>query len=213
MPSDPPSPPSEEQSRLRRWGATLLRVAFDVVKQPVLKIALLIPLAVIGAVAWSWFVQLEALTFPSTPGEITGNEWAAQEHEQKLEYAYSVGGAAFRGSGLRRDGIWLGPADEERARNYPVGKRVEVYYKPSDPQVSLLEPGLTLQHVLLLTPMAVLLGVIVIALVAPHWLLRRLLRPLGFRFPGDAPPGPRSRRRPRPSSTGAWGKPQPPSDL
>jgi hypothetical protein len=106
--------------------------------------AALLVVALIWDVAGSWFAQLEALTFPSTPGVITRNE-GAEPFEQKIEYAYSVGGAAFRGRGLRRDETWMPwrAEDDERAKNYPVGQRVAVYYKPSDPQDSLLEPGLT----------------------------------------------------------------------
>jgi hypothetical protein len=96
--------------------------------------------------AESWYVTVEAQTFLSTPGIITRNtgKWCDRE----LEYDYSVGGVAFHGSGLRRDHIRNMPDDDELVKDYPVGKAVPVYYKPGDPRVCSLEPGLTWQHVL-----------------------------------------------------------------
>jgi hypothetical protein len=113
-----------------------------------------------GQLVWSWYAQLETLSFPSTPGVITSNtgEWC----DQGLEYDYAVGGVAFHGSGLRRDHIRFMPEDEERLKDYPVGRRVPVYFKPGNPQVSLLEPGLTWQHVLEGTPVAACVNAMVL---------------------------------------------------
>ena len=52
--------------------------------------------------------------------------------------------------------------DFDRLKGYPVGKHVPVYYKPGNPQVSLLQPGLTWQHVLEGTPAAALASAIVL---------------------------------------------------
>ena len=62
----------------------------------------------------------------------------------QVEYTYTVGGRTFTGSriafGMDKT---LGPRALERVlRPYAVGREVKVYYNPSDPAASFLEPGL-----------------------------------------------------------------------
>jgi hypothetical protein len=165
--------------RVGGWVAPLLQSlaagAAALVGLAAVLAAVVLALSLDLQVAWSWYAQLEALTFPSTPGVITRNtgEWCDRE----LEYDYAVHGVAFHGSGLRRDHIRLMPDDDERVKGYSVGKHVPVYYKPSSPEVSLLEPGLTWQQVLEGTPAVTLVNAMVLGpLIYGLWQIVRRRR-------------------------------------
>ncbi len=62
-----------------------------------------------------------------------------------LDYLYMVGDKILEGHRLNSG--WRCFASEDFVKKilerYPVGKKVEVYYNPARPEVSLLEPGLS----------------------------------------------------------------------
>ncbi len=94
----------------------------------------------------------ESLRWPDVPGKITRSEIVKSSsgsgsnrktsYNLKLAYAFRVDGRAFQG-----DRVWFGPIGRKHAEKqaivnrYPVKKAVRVYYRPSDPTVSVLVPG------------------------------------------------------------------------
>lgn len=117
-----------------------------------------------------------------------------QHYEQEVQYAYSVDGQRFTSNQIRLGSQRSALPDSPEPSNetlrrflddprrvtqeglrggsvvgYPPGKKVTVYYKPDDPQVAVLEPGVTVGTFM------PLLGGIIIALVG-------LLATLGARI-------------------------------
>jgi hypothetical protein len=94
-----------------------------------------------------------SLEWPHTPGTITasfsertcGSYRTFHKWEARIAYRYSVAGIEHRGQRVagtamycdgEREGVtkWL-------AINYPIGKIVEIYFNPSDPDAAFLHPG------------------------------------------------------------------------
>ncbi len=100
--------------------------------------------------AWERF---DSRGWPRVPGSITGNystltclsSKSGRGWEARIVYRYVVDGSAHEAGRVSGDSILCG--DDRREvhgwlnANYPVGKRVEVFYNPSDPDAAFLEPG------------------------------------------------------------------------
>jgi hypothetical protein len=94
--------------------------------------------------------QVMALRFPSTEGVILSGEVTHHDDSDgttygvAIHYSYSVGNCAYEGHRYRydkstsSDSAWANAAVAER----PPGTKVRVYYNPSDPDDSVLAPGL-----------------------------------------------------------------------
>lgn len=64
-----------------------------------------------------------------------------------LKYEFTVSGNRHKGSVVRHS--FMNPSDEDLLEQYPVGKRVTVYYAPSEgTYLSVLEPGFHVDTVL-----------------------------------------------------------------
>ena len=89
-------------------------------------------------------------------------------YRPEISYSYQVDGAEFVGSrpkfGSHMSLSWSEPA-ARATRKYPVGLRVTVWYDTDDPQESVLETGVTMSVLVLLTAGAIFLtlGVGIIA--------------------------------------------------
>jgi len=61
-----------------------------------------------------------------------------------LEYLYMVGDRILEGHRLNSGWRCFASEDyiKEVLKKYPAGKKVEVYYNPQNPEISMLEPGL-----------------------------------------------------------------------
>ena len=106
--------------------------------------------AFFGGIAYR---QVRSLRYETTTGVVTAS--AVQEHESTdlggprhtysaaVKYHYFVAGKAYSGDRYR---YVQGSSSDDSAwqvvGEYPVGKRVPVYYCPEDPADSLLHPGL-----------------------------------------------------------------------
>lgn len=68
-------------------------------------------------------------------------------HFATIRYEYTVDGTVFKGGRVAfGDHGSSNPAHaDEIVNKYPIGKSVTVYYRPDNPQESLLEPGLKRQ--------------------------------------------------------------------
>jgi hypothetical protein len=72
-------------------------------------------------------------------GEDTEGWWPS------VSYQYSVSGAEYVSDNIEVQDVGSSNTDsfaQEVIQRYPVGKRVQVYYNPQDPAVSVLEPGI-----------------------------------------------------------------------
>ena len=104
------------------------------------------------------FQQVRALTFPTTDGVVTRSEVRTADDTNRLDvaYEYEVGGRRFTGTRYSyaemgtNTRAWHRIADE-----MPVGSKARVSYDPDTPAESLLRPGPTGFHLMLvwfLTP-------------------------------------------------------------
>jgi hypothetical protein len=113
-----------------------------------------VPLVMDAFFGWIAYRQIRALRYDTTTGVVTAS--TVKEHESTdrrggsqhtssaaVTYQYPVAGKAYSGDRLR---YAQGSSDDDSAwqivREYPVGRRVPVYYCPEDPADSLLHPGL-----------------------------------------------------------------------
>jgi len=131
--------------------------------------------------------QTRAVDFPTVPGtvmhsditEIRGSKGSVRRRAN-IRYRYTVDGQEFIGTRVNLSTLALGDGTRQ-ARTvvtaFPVGQAVTVYYDPSAPAESLLQPGLLPEHLL-------------VALFAvPHhligiWLLSTALGSLRRRWSG-----------------------------
>lgn len=92
--------------------------------------------------------------WPTVPGEIVSSELEHKSgrHDGKrittyaagIRYAYEVDGKAYESDQIQLGGSSETSEPEEFERmvkRYPEGKRVKVYYDPTDPATATLEPG------------------------------------------------------------------------
>lgn len=100
------------------------------------------------------FVNARAMrAWPTTSGRIEASNIRTvhyrralggyDRYEPHVEYSYNVAGHAYRGArilvGTRAMYKDLDVASADLARDYPVGRAVQVYYKPDDPAEAILE--------------------------------------------------------------------------
>jgi Protein of unknown function (DUF3592) len=111
----------------------------------------------LGAAAFlpTCYHRNESIRWPVTTGMISRVElkdWIHKPHTDPsfkpvIFYDYTVDGVAHRGERVSfddGDGVRILPREKAAAwidRNYPVGKRLPVYYDPGDPNLAVLEPG------------------------------------------------------------------------
>lgn len=89
----------------------------------------------------------ESLYCPETEGVITESFMDWDRHKKQ----YATIGYSFIVKGEKKIGFQISAKDtnisnEELLTKYPVGKKVEVYYDPDNPENSLLEPGYSWQR-------------------------------------------------------------------
>lgn len=84
----------------------------------------------------------ESVAWPTTEGVVTesrivvyGGEYGPDE-ELEFQYRYEVDGRSYTSSNIR---IGNDPGRKYILSMYPADKRVTVYYRPSNPQISTLE--------------------------------------------------------------------------
>lgn len=125
---------------------------------------------VAGLVATIWGLRViiiarRSLEWPSVEGKIEVSKVSSDEFDllPNIEYSYCIGQRTFQQ-------VLKFPSDitptKEFALNYvekyPIGKKVQVYYNPANPNHSTLEPGLAKGDWLIL---AIGLGMLIIGVL------------------------------------------------
>ena len=103
-----------------------------------------------GVEAWE---SHASASWPHVPGVITGTSTertcssgrGSSRWEAKISYRYNVNGEPRVGHRSTNVRLYCDSRREDvvgwLASHYPVGKPVEVYYNPSDPEAAFLRPG------------------------------------------------------------------------
>ena len=100
----------------------------------------------------------ESLHWPNTEGVITQSfmNWDKdRQHYADIKYSFVVAGETI--TGFQISTREFNTSSEELLKEYPVGKKVTVYYDPDDPYNCYLEPGYSWQSY-----QAFVLGVIIL---------------------------------------------------
>jgi hypothetical protein len=116
--------------------------------------ALLVGVAITAWTLWHIRLGLAARRWPTAAGEIIGvtvrertDLEAAQQFEAVVVYRYRGDGLPYRGEGARYGSGVLGATADwvaaKVSKRYPPGAAVRVYYDPKRPEVSVLEPGVS----------------------------------------------------------------------
>jgi hypothetical protein len=106
-------------------------------------------------------------SWPSVPGVVISQKTFQDEvgADAFAKYRYAVGGKTYTSSRIRfMKGVFILNQPHDAESRYAEGKEVEVYYKPTAPEVSVLEPGATsglnrLYFALLAPALGLVLGV------------------------------------------------------
>lgn len=140
----------------------------------------------IGLGIWGWGVLTNARVsegWPTAAGRVVRSEVehstdseGGDSYLPQIDYRYQVEGQDYENDRVRygENSYSNRRQAEAEAEKYPVGRQVEVYYEPGDPENSVLEPGATLGSYLGVCMGALFLGIGLIA--APLTMLPRLLR-------------------------------------
>jgi len=130
-------------------------------------------------------------SWAQTQGVISQSIWAPprSRHEDgfaQITYNYSLGGQRYEGSNLLPGkNEYSNPEQREKLRQYPVGAIVTVFYDPSHPQDSCLEPGVATSLPFLL------LGVATFFILGGGWFTWRMRKGRAIPFTmyrDEAPP-------------------------
>jgi len=101
--------------------------------------------------AWSVFQSWAAQRWPVISGVVTSTNMEVKPsrlghyYEPHISYTYTVAGTTYKGE-LRRFGesdYSIRSSAEARLARYTVGAPVKVHYDPNDPDLAILELGLS----------------------------------------------------------------------
>lgn len=119
-------------------------------------------LAFDGVLGWAMFQQTRAATFPTTDGVITRSavktvrDSDGNSHRFDVAYTYTVAGQRYAGTRYSSTEMGTNTLAWHKVRDeLPVGSRVSIAYNPNAPAESMLKPGFTGFHLMLvwfLTP-------------------------------------------------------------
>ncbi len=116
------------------------------------------PFFLIGACVFCWglsdvYEGWSSQRWEKVAGEVVQSQvkhfQGAGSHENylpKIKYTYHQGGQLFEGDRVQIKGQIVNRTKEEAyqvVKQYSVGKKVDVFVNPSNPQDAVLEPGLT----------------------------------------------------------------------
>lgn len=140
----------------------------------------------IGLGIWGWGVLTNARTseaWPTVEGRVVRSEVdhstdseGGDSYLPQIDYTYTLDGMQYENDRVRfgENSYSFRRQAEAEVERYPVGRRVDVYYEPGNPENSVLEPGATLGSYLGVCLGAMFLGIGLVS--APLTLLPRLLR-------------------------------------
>lgn len=121
-------------------------------------ILLLLLFFAIGAVimffGWRTVANAQAsASWPSVPGQVISSTVTRQSDSDgsvsfspEVSYRYQVGSQSYQGRRIKfgENAYGFRARAQSVADRYPVGHSVSVYYDPADPNLSVLEPGVSL---------------------------------------------------------------------
>jgi hypothetical protein len=110
-----------------------------------------------GHLAWKFAQQTRAVRLPTTDGTITRSAVREEPGEDgptysfDVAYEYEVAGKRYTGTRYSYDAVRTNTRAWHAVRDsFPVGSRVPVTYNPDDPAESVLHPGPTGFHLMML---------------------------------------------------------------
>lgn len=124
------------------------------------------------ALAAVW-VARDSHSWPTTPGRVVRSEMRHNRnanglpgHRTLVRYEYTVGGEEYEGRDVASGEFPYRSARSaaRRLQPYPVGASVVVRYFPDDPELAVLEPGVSLD-VLYLPIVSIILLLVAVGLV------------------------------------------------
>jgi len=71
-------------------------------------------------------------------------------YSAKIRFEYAVDGRKYYTSNISSFSVTYNAGYGKALQKYPVGKGVDVYYKPDNPKISILEPGAQLANYIIL---------------------------------------------------------------
>jgi hypothetical protein len=108
----------------------------------------------------------ESLYWPKAEGIITQSFMDWDRHRRQyanIKYSFTVNGQKI--TGFQISAKEMNKSNEDLLKEYPVGKKVIVFYDPENPENSLLEPGYSWQsYQALVIGIVILIVAIVVAL-------------------------------------------------
>ncbi|MEW6527262.1 MAG: DUF3592 domain-containing protein [Spirochaetota bacterium] len=108
----------------------------------------------------------ESLYWPKAEGIITQSFMDWDRHRRQfanITYTFTVNGQKIKG--FQISAKEMNKSNEDLLKEYPVGKKVIVFYDPENPENSLLEPGYSWQsYQALILGIVILIVAIVVAL-------------------------------------------------
>jgi flagellar basal body-associated protein FliL len=131
-------------------------------KKLIVIIIITVPVLIAAALLWIGAMQITqsvlAMNWPTTEGQVTDSTImkrlngdskpspVAATHYPEVEYTYSVDNHKYVSQRITfGDAFKLNP--EKVVRRYPAGRRITVFYKPDNPSISVLEPGLQVESI------------------------------------------------------------------
>lgn len=141
----------------------------------------LITLSFDGMILYGSIMQLRALSFSAIKGTVASsnveidNSGEDTSYKAKIKYAYSVNGKEYTGDRLTYGMEFSSHSIAKRTvAAHPAESQIDIYYNPSNPRDSLLEPGLNgvnlFAFIFMLPFNAIMLGIWQLA-----WSFRRKL--------------------------------------
>ena len=119
---------------------------------PIPWILIILGVIVFAAGAHDFLRSRASADWPTAPGEIRHASVDKHKdssdhitHSANIKYEYKVEGTVYHGDRVSFDNSKSSDSSHanEIVRKYPKGEKVDVYYMPDDPEVCVLEPGLT----------------------------------------------------------------------
>jgi hypothetical protein len=125
---------------------------------PIAVTLLLLGAALVGYTLWCLVVSFRSRSWPEVAATVVSarvveNRDEGTRYEFQMSYRYSIDGREFTSSRVRIGGQILSgsPGSPNKQMSaYPPGKKIRVHYCPTNPSLSVLEPGPHFPDLLLL---------------------------------------------------------------
>lgn len=104
---------------------------------------------------WGWTILQDArasATWPNTPGQVVSSDVrhstdseGGDSYSPEVTYQYSVNDQSYQADRIKfgENSYNSNRRAQEEVDRYPVGRTVDVYYDPAEPEKAVLEPGVS----------------------------------------------------------------------